>query len=808
MIRDIRYLLRSIRRSPGFAAAVILTLALGIGSTTAIVSVVDYVLLRHLPFDDASRLVMMMETDARGGRRVPSNPTAVDWLGDVAAREAFEGITYVRGDGVQICAGDRCESKGSAFVKPDFFPLLRPKVAAGRLLLPDDQYASTPVVVISHRLWRSQLGSDPRAVGRRILIDSVPKVIVGVLAPGAVYPPFADVWQPITTYGAPEILQRRGFHADSRTLGRLRPGIDSTRAATLMSGIGKRLGMQYPDEQKGWTPSSVTLHQELVGNVRPMLLTFASAAALILILVCANVAALLITRGLGRRRELVIRIAMGASPLRIARQLVLESAGYGIIGAIVGSGLAALTLRLARRGLASQLPAISELTLDSRLLVIALIATGICVAVCGVFPALWARRRAISDVLAAFGSATTTSPAASRARQLLVTLQFALALVLLIGAGLLTRSFIRAANVDVGFDPQGVYTMRIVPPGSPDAAGAAALYARVMDAMRTVPGVRGAAFINHAPFGTASITTTLVVDGRLAADSSSQLFYRTVSSSYRDVMRVTMAAGRWFDRADEQAGAPVFVINETTAKRYWPGASPIGARVRVALASQARSDFGTFVSGTIIGVVRDVHQVSQDVLPLPEVYVPYTLEPWAWGMLVVRADASALTAMPEALRQVDSRLVSDANPAPFSHLRDAVSTRLEPRVLAIRFIGAFAITGLVLACLGLYGVIAYNVGQRTREIAVRKAIGATDGQVMRYVVSNSIGMVAAGTAVGSVAAWISTRWITSLLFETSVLDPVVYVSAAIALGAVALVATFLPARRASVLDPAVALRQD
>jgi predicted permease len=717
-------------------------------------------------------------------------------------------VTYVRGDGVRICVGDACESKGAAFVKPEFFPLLRPRVALGRVLGTGDQRASTPVAVISNRLWRSQLGGDPQVIGRRIVLDDIPTTIVGVLAPGAVYPPFADVWQPLAAYRSTEVLARRGNHVDSRTFARLRPGVDSARMTRIMSVASARLGAEYPNEQRGWSATSVAMQQELVGNVQPMLLTFAGAAGLILLLVCANVAGLMITRGIGRRRELAIRVAIGASPGRIARQLIVESAGYAALGAALGIAMAAAGVALARRALAAQLPAVAELSIDGRLLAIAVGAAVVCALACGVIPAMSARRRALRETFAAVGAAGSTTPATSRARQTLVSLQFALALVLLVGAGLLTRSFVRAADVDVGFDPEAVYSMRINPPGPADPTQAAALYRRLMDAMATVPGVRRAGFINHAPFLPASIPTTLVVEGRLSADSSRQLMYRTVSSSYRDVMRLTMRSGRWFEEGDERSATPVFIVNETAARRYWPGASPIGARVRVARASQAAKSFGELMSGTIVGVVRDVHQVSQDVAPIAEVYVPYTLEPWGWGMLMVRAEASALPAMREAVRQVDARLISETNLTPFAPMADAVSSRLAPRVLALRFMGAFALTGIALACLGLYGVIAYNVAQRTREIAVRKAVGATNARVLRLVFADSAAMITAGAVVGGATAWASTRWIESLLFETSRLDAGVYLTAAASLVIVAAAATVVPALRASKLDPAIALRSE
>jgi putative ABC transport system permease protein len=350
--------------------------------------------------------------------------------------------------------------------------------------------------------------------------------------------------------------------------------------------------------------------------------------------------------------------------------------------------------------------------------------------------------------------------------------------------------------------------MRIVPPGRQDPAQRAALYQRLTDAMRAIPGVRGAAFINHAPFNPASITTTMVVEGRPAADSSNQLFYRTVSSSYPAVMRMTLREGRWFGDAEERSGAPVFVINETAARQYWGTVSPVGARVRIARANQAASDFGTYVAGTVVGVVRDVHQVSQDVAPVAEVYVPYTMEPWGWGMLMVRADASALPAMREAVRSVDTRLIVESNKTPFNHLDEAVTRRLEPRLFAIRLIGAFALTGIALACLGLYGVMAYNVTQRTREFAVRKAMGATDARVIQLVLGNSAAIVVAGAVIGALGAWGGARWISGLLFETSALDPLVYIAAVGGLTLIATVASIVPALRASRLDPALALRQE
>ena len=811
---DARHLLRSLRASPVFALIAVLTIALGIGITTSVVSIADHVLVRGLPFRDSDRLVMMLESQERGGRRTPSAPTAADWQRDPGVAQAVDGLTFIRGDGMRVGIGESTETLGTAFVAPDFFPLVGVRPLHGRLLSADDHRADAPrVAVMSHRIWKRRFGADPDVVGRAIPVDSVPTTIVGVLPPGAEYPGFAELWIPVAHYRNQEVLTRRGLHADSRTIARLRAGVDSATAVRLMRGVGTRLAAEYPREQGGWLPAMQPLRNEIIGNVEPMLLTLTGAAIAVLLLVCANVASLLLARLTARARELAIRTALGASRGRIVAQLVTESFILAAIGGAVGIGFASLCIDLARTFAASRIPRADELTIDVRVMAIAAAATVVTALLCGVWPAIRATRQRAGDALRASASGSIGIRSETRLRRALVAAQFALALVLLVGAGLLVQSFRRAAMVDVGFEPAGVLTLRIQPPAGAyaDAPAAAALYGRLMDAVRVVPGVIDAAFINHAPLGTASITTTLSIDGR-ASDSTSQVFYRTVSDSYLGTMRMTMAAGRWFERDDIRSPGGRLIINETLARQRWQGTSALGQRITVTRASQSRADFGQPISGTIVGIVADVHQWGQDVAPVPEVYVPYTLETWPWGMLVVRArdGAGSIPAVANAVRAVDARLIpaGPAGAAMVGTMEDALSSRLEPRRFSMSLIATFAICALVLAAMGMYGVVAHGIAQRTREIGVRKALGATDGAIVAVIFRESLVVIGAGVLLGCIGAWAGARLIRGLLFDTGVADPLAYLATVGLLTGTALLATYLPARQAMRLEPTIAMRAE
>lgn len=812
--QDTRHLVRSLRGAPGFAAVAIVTLALGIGATTAVLSVVDHVLVHSLPFRDAGRLMMMMERDERGGFRPPSAPTTEDWRRDPGVQRAFDGMAFVRGDGATFREGDESRRVLIGFVGPEFFSVLGARPLLGRLLTDDDHRdGAPPAVVIAHAFWQERLGGDRKVIGRRISLDSVPTTVVGVMPPGATYPGFASIWEPSSQYRHKEIMTRRGLHADSRTVARLRPGVDSARAVALMSVVSGQLAAAYPSEQAHWQPAMLPVRDELIGGIRPMLLALAGAAAAVLLLACANVANLFLARVASRTRELAVRGALGASRARLVRQLLTESLLFAIGGGALGTALAAVAVSLARKLPSDRLPRVDELSVDSRVLIVAAVASLLTAVICGVWPAWRATRPSSGEALRAGALGSVGVRSESRVRRALVTVQFALALMLLVGAGLLLQSFRRAAAVEVGFDPRGLVTVTINPPPGTyqEPKDAAALYARLISAAHNVPGVLDAAFINHVPFGLAAILSPIQIDGRAANDTgSNQIFYRTVSDTYLRTMKMSLAAGRWFTDTDMRSPNGGVVINAAAAKFYWPGESAIGKRLTLRRSSQVRADFGQPLAGTVIGVVNDVHQTSQEAVPDREVYVPYTLETWPWGSLVVRTrDGSrSIPKLRDAIAAVDARLIEkgSAGTERFSAVESVIASTLAPRKLALTLIGAFAACALVLAAIGLYGVVAYGITQRTRELGVRKALGATDAMIASLVFRESAILTGVGIVVGCAGAWEGARLIRDLLFQTNPADVSVYAPTVLVLVGIALVATYIPTRRATRLDPTIAMR--
>lgn len=813
LAQDIRYALRALRRAPGISLIAILTLTLGIGVTTGVVSVVDHVLLRALPFRDAGRLVTMAEQSPRAGGRGPSAPTVADLKRDPATAQVFDGLTFVRGDGAALAHGDATEAIGVAYVEPDFFPIVGARPVLGRVLLPDDHRAdAAPVAVLSYQTWQRSFGGDRSIVGQTVAIDGTPTTVVGVMPRGGAYPTFASAWQPVSHYAHQEILTRRGVHADSRTVARLKTGVSISRATSVMATASQRLAEAYPLDQAGWTATFAPLRDDVVGPIGPTLYTLAGAALAVLLLTCANVANLLLGRAVSRAKELAVRSAIGASRARVVRQLLTESLVLSAIGGALGTGLAALAIRFARQ-LGDRLPRTEELLLDQRALGVAGAAVVLTVLMAGLWPALRASRGASVELLRSGGTAGLRSDV--RLRRALVSAQFALALVLLVSAGLLVQSFRRVLAVDIGFDPHGLIAVRLNPSqatyGTP--AAAASLYGRLIEATRAVPGVTDAAFIQHIPFAPAAILTPIALEGQATSGKDArQVYYRTVSDGYLKTMKMQMASGRWFDATDMRSPGGAFVVNQTLARQLWPETDAVGRRVMIRRASQARSDFGEPLPGTIVGVIRDVHQIGQDVSPQAEIYVPYTLEPWVWGSVVIRAReaARAIPALRDAISAVDPTLIERGAQGSdrFVRFEKLVDDSLGSRRLAMGLIGAFGACAIVLAAIGMYGVVSYGVTQRTRELGVRKALGASDRAIARLVLRESLLLAAGGVVAGCGVAWGVTRLIRGQLFQTPALDPLAYTATIALLVGIAVVATVVPMRRAVRLDPTIAIRGD
>jgi putative ABC transport system permease protein len=815
--QDLSYALRSLRRAPAFAAVAVLTLALGVGATTAIFSVVHGVLLRGLPYRDADRLAFVLERSPNGDQRLASYPTFKDWQAQSATfAGVVDGMAFIRGAAAMLHGRDGPERITGGFVTPGFFKLMGTAPLTGRTFLADEErLGANRTVVLSYELWQHRFGGDPSLVGKALDLDGAATTVIGVMPVGFAYPSWASFWQPIAAVELTDsALARRGVRVDSRVVARLHAADDSGRAVAGFRTVEARLAVEYPEESAHWTSVDLLpLRDEILGDIRPTLVALAGAVVLVLLLACANVANLFLVRAASRARELAVRSALGARRIRIAAQLFTESAVLGLGGGALGVLLAGAFVSAVRRAAAERLPRANEIGVDGSALLFALCVSVLAAVLVGVAPAIGATRANLVDRLRNGGRGSAGGARDTRIRAMLVVTQFAVALTLLIGAGLLIQSFRRVQAVPLGFEPDNLVAVGIEPPRHryDEPAQAAALYDRLLDALRAVPGVTDVAAVNHIPLGGASVPTAIEVEGQQSdGKRSDQVLYRTASDGYLRTMRMRLARGRWFTRADMESRSAAFVINESMAKRYWPGGDAVGKRLTVHRASQVRPDFGKPVLGVVIGVVGDVRQFGKDAEATPELFVPYTLEVWPWTHLVVRVanPERAIPALKRALLEVEPGLPL-AGAGGFGGFRTVTSMLSDTesrRRFAASLLGAFAGVALLLAALGLYGVIAYGVAQRTREMGVRIALGASEKSILRLVIGEGVKLALAGAVVGVACALALGHSIRAMLFGTTAGDPATYVAMAAVLTAAALLASYLPAKRAARLDPTEAIR--
>lgn len=815
--RELAFALRSLRRSPAFTGVAVLTLGLGVACVTAAFSVVDAVLLRGLPYRSAETLYTVYERSDDGALRVPSYPTFRDWQEAAASvSDVIEGMAFIRGDAVSVGAAegsDGPEQKIAAYVSPGFFKLLGTAPLRGRTFAPEEEQPGGPeVAVISYELFTQRFAGDPAIIGKTVAIDSIPTTIIGIMPRGFAYPNFAgapqwistSIWQPISIYQARyNTLSLRGLHVDARAAMRLRAGVDSARAVAAMRTIQLRLADEYQAEQAHWTSISFrTFSQELFGDLRATLFLIAASIGLVLLLACANVANLFLVRAGSRARELAVRSVLGAGRWRIVRQLTTETlvvaAFAGVLGALVGHALVGFVRQYA----AERLPFGAEIALDGRALLFALGAATFSALLVGILPALYASRTGanLMDRLRSGATAAIGSSGERRARSVLVSLQFGLAFTLLVGAGLLLQSVRRVLSTPLGYDPTNVIAFNLAPTGEKyeAPADAALLYRRVVDAVEAVPGVEMAAVA-----GGALIPTKVEAVGQPTDGQELRALYHPVSVEYLRTLRMPLVAGRWFTEDDMRAPNG-FVINETLAKRLFPGIDPIGRPITTYRASQARADFGQPITLPVIGVVGDVRQFGRESDVNAELFLPYTLEVWPWMNFVARAQnpSGVLRSVEAAVRSVDPAINLRGDPSVLDVGLPAV------RRFVTSLLSGFALAALLLAATGLYGIIAYGVVQRTREVGIRIALGASPRGIVGLVLRDGARYAIGGVILGVAGSFAATRLLRSMLFETSATDPVTFVVVPIVLGVVALVASYLPARRAARTDPLVAIRAD
>ncbi|HEY8256071.1 MAG TPA: ABC transporter permease [Gemmatimonadales bacterium] len=796
---EIRYAIRTLLRSPGFSLAAILTLALGIGATTAIFTVVNGVLVHPLPYPNPHRLVMVWGHHPTIGRETASLPDFLDWRRE---NRSFDRLAAWANAGYNMTGAGEPEVVRGAQVTADFFPVLGAAIPLGRGFEAAEELGGAPrVVVIGHDFWRRRFGGSPDVIGRTIVLSGVPHTIVGVAGRSLGLPEERDILTPMVT---DTVMGRRNDFL--HVIGRLRPGIELRRAQDEMATIARRLETQYPASNAGWGTELVGLQEEIVGPVRPALWTFMGAVLLVLLIACANVANLMLARSAAREREATIRTALGASRRRLVRQLLVECLVLSLAGGVLGIAVAAWgvdALRLLETG---TIPRLNETRLDGSALGFALALSLLTGLLFGLAPALRLGRDDLREGLQRGGRAQTGSRGAGRTRSFLVQLEVAIAFVLLVGAALLLRSFDRLQRIDPGFRGAGVLTARVTLPrlryGEPKQQ--VAFVAALRERLDALPGVTSAALASDGPMGDGLPYWGFAIAGQepLAPEAVQDAAVFRTSPRYFTTLGIPLVRGRAYDDGDREGANAVAVISRSMAERYWPGRDPLGSRITL---EDPADPAATWM--TIVGVVGDVHEESPGRIPYPQLYLPIA-QVSSRSLLIVARTAGNPTALVPALRGAVQAIDRDLPLSQIATMDDRIANTIDrPRVNAL-MLGGFALSALALAAIGIYGVIAYGVVQRTRELGIRLALGAGAGWVIRLVIRQGMAPVFVGIAFGLAGALAGGRVLRSLLFGVGATDPIAFGAVTVFLVLVAFAATWLPARRAARSDPMTALRAD
>lgn len=794
---DLRYTCRSLLRQPTFAAVAILTLVLGIGTNTAIFSVIKAVLLNQLPYQDPGRLVVLWEQSPDGRTDLVAPLTYVDWKEQshaVQGMAAFRQLRYAfagKGEPLDV---------QSVRATPNLFGILRANAIAGRTFVPEE---GTPgadrVAIVSRAFAERHLGGTQSVVGRTIQLDAQPYNVVGVMAADFDFPPGGnvDVWTPLSF--DPNDAHGRSRKARSlNVVGRLADNASAEQAQREMTIIAGRLATSYPDSNTGWGARVVAAQEQLVTTVKPALLLISAAVGFLLLIVCANVANLVLARLSSRRSEIAVRAALGAGRLQIVRQVLAESFVLSAIGGGLGLFVAWAGIRFVHALPEGSLPRMEEVRLDSGVLLFALVTSVFVAVIFGLVPALQASRSALRDTTNAFGGTTTRH--GSRLLGALVVVEVALALVLLIGAGLMTRSFAQLMRVSPGFEPRNLLAVQIYLPQAKYKTGVdrTRFY---MDAVRRVaslPGVQSAGAVSALPMYPVGIDFALpfTIEGGAPPQNGEEprADIRMATPGYFETMKMALLKGRFIDSRDRQGAPGAIVINETMARRYFGDTDPIG---RVVANPHGKAE--------VVGIVGDVKHYGLDSEPRAELFMAAYQQPLNGMALIVRT-ASDPKAFIDTIRREVLSIDAEQPIYDASAMVDVVARSVFLPRISMVLLTAFAVSALLLAVVGIYGVVSYSVTQRTRELGVRMALGASAGDTLRLVLRRSMLLVVGGTLCGLIASFALTRVMSGLLYDVSPLDPIVFVGVSSVLAAAGFVASVIPARRATRVDPMIALR--
>ncbi len=800
--QDLRYGARTLLKNPGFTLIAVVTLALGIGANTAIFSVVNGVLLSALPYPQAEQLMMVWLDNRRQGIRddITSYPNFQDWR---SQNKTFQGMAGVRTLNVNLTGVGEPEQISAATVSVDFFSLIGVNPAQGRgFTAEEEQPGKDKVVVLSHGLWQRRFGGDAGILNRTISLNGETHTVVGVMPPGFQFPREVELWGPLAP-GERTRAARGSFWLP--VMGRLKPGVTQAQAQADMDLIGRQLEQQYPDINTGYGVNVVPLIEQTVGNIRRSLLVLLGAVAFVLLIACANVANLLLARGAARQREIAVRAALGAGRWRLARQLLTESALLAIVGGALGVLLAWWGLQLLLDLNPANIPRLENIRLDGAALGFTLGVSLLTGLIFGLVPALQTSQQELGETLKEGGRSGSGAPRAQRIRSAFIVAEVALTLALLIGAGLLIRSFWRLQEVNPGFRTDHLLALRLSLPRTkyPEGAQVVSFYQRLQERLSALPGVESASATSGILLPKLANSGTFTIENK-PQDPQEQRLELPVDAAqpnYFQTMGVQLLSGRAFTDQDARDKPRVAIVNETFVNRYLPNEDPVGRRFTF-------GDDGANAQWiTIVGVARDTKRQGLDAPIRIESWLPHAQAPSRSMQVVLRTTGDPL-ALSQATREAVWSLDRDLPIPRIESLEQIMADHVAQRRLNMLLLALFALVALVLAAVGIYGVMSYVVTQRTHEIGVRVALGAQTRDVLRLVVGQGMALALAGVVIGLVATFALTRLMASLLFGVSATDPITFAAIAALLIGVALVACWIPARRAAKVDPMVALRCD
>jgi len=806
LFQDLRYARRQLLKSPGFTVVAVLTLALGIGANTAVFSVVDQVLLHPLPYPDSDRIVKVAQTFEGVSTEDASPANYLDWVSEdqLSQNQAFLHMAASRGWQGSLSTGDRPERVKGTMTTPNFFPLFGINPILGRALEASDaQSGNDHVVVLGYGLWQRYFAGDRALVGKNIQLNGEPYTVVGVMPPNFSPDEAGELWLP-SPWGVP--THPLAPDKDPRTFrdrnyldvwARLKPGVTAQQAHAELDTIGRRLEKQYPDSNDKTGVSFLSLHEYVVGDIRPVLLVLLAAVVIVLLICCANVANLLLARATARSKEISIRTALGATRRRLLRQLLTESVLLASVGGVLGFLLAVAAVPSLLALSPPEIREFKQIGMNWEVLAFSFLASVLCGVVFGVVPALQSSRANPNGCLKEGERGSTAHR--GRTRCALVIVEVGLSLVLLVGAGLLHKSFARLMDVNPGFDPDHLLTFNLGLPSSTDAARQLAFYQQVLERLQAWPGVRAAGAVSRLPLAGGNSSRSFSVAG---TEKNYSADIRVSTPEYFRTMGIPLLKGRSFSENDIASSLNLVVVNEALARAVFPGQDPIGKTL---------TNFGpgpNYLTLQIIGVVGNVRHVGLDTDPRSEIYQLLGQAQWPSMYVAIRSATSDATSLSSAAQSAVWSINKDVPLANLRTMQEVMANSVQRRRFSMLLLSIFAAVAMLLAAIGLYGVMSYSVAQRTHEIGIRIALGARRPDVLALVVKQGMTLAFIGIAAGTLLSLAVTRLISGMLFGITATDPLTFSGVATLLAAVAFLANYLPARRAAKVDPMVALRYE